>query len=297
MVIGRWVKDEKSGKYDVTLEEIVRPGDDAIFSEYELNFGGKIKLKLSDRLRRLRRDTDMQYDLTCWVHSHPGLGVFFSSADSNVHQQLSRPSCPMALTAMVIDILTPEQETGIFTFKPDGSINSKTELKRMYSLEEMYKWAVDSTRRTIRPDDYFGTLGKATKHRNECFGVELSNGAVIDMALLAAEQRSGFVAIAHGFVIEKDGRFISIVNTVTTEQSVADEEALGCFVVASHCSIPTVRRTVTAYLDKVRFILVYTAADDLLTTIPVVDHELCGDEDFYGEQKLEDLKTWTKRRR
>jgi len=105
------------------------------------------------------------------------------------------------------------------------------------------------------------------------------------------------VAIAHGFVIEKDGRFISIVNTVTTEQSVADEEAQGCFVVASHCSIPTVRRTVTAYLDKVRFILVYTAADDLLTTIPVVDHELCGDEDFYGEQKLEDLKIWTKRRR
>lgn len=76
MVLGRWVYDEERDEYYVSLEEIVKPGDDAIFKEYELNFGGKIKLKVAEKLRRLRRETNLQYDMTCWVHSHPGLGVF-----------------------------------------------------------------------------------------------------------------------------------------------------------------------------------------------------------------------------
>ena len=84
MVLGRWVHDEERDEYYVSLEEIVKPGDDAIFKEYELNFGGKIKLKVAEKLRRLRRETNLQYDMTCWVHSHPGLGVFFSNADSGV---------------------------------------------------------------------------------------------------------------------------------------------------------------------------------------------------------------------
>ncbi len=297
MVIGRWVLDEATEQYDITLEEIVLPGSDAVFSEQELNFGGKIKLKLSDRLRRLRRDTDLQYELTCWVHSHPGLKVFFSRSDYNLHLQHSRPSCPKALTAFVIDILTPEQELGIFTYKQTGEVNSKADLTKMYSLEQMYKWAVESERRTIKPEDYYDSLGEAAKHRNECYGVELSNGAVIDMSLLSVEQRTGFVATVYGFTIEKDGRYMFIANRVSSDVSITDDEAIGCFVIAAHCSIPSIRRTVTDKLGKIRFVMVYTASDGLLTTIPVIDQELCGDEAFFGEQKLEDLKIWTKRRR
>lgn len=297
LVIGRWVKDEKTGQYDVTLEETVKPGDDAVFTEYELNFGGKIKLRLSDRLRRLRRDTDLQYELTCWVHSHPGLGVFFSSADSNVHYQLVRPTCSYALTAMVIDILTDEQELGIFTFKQTGEINAKPNLTKMYSLEEMYKWAVESERHTIKPDDYYNALSEAAKHHNQCYGVELSNGAIIDMSIFATEKNTGFVGMVYGFIVENSSRYLYIANTVTGAGNDSDDELMGCFVMASHCSIPSVRRTIADYLGKVRFVMVYTASDGLLTTIPVIDHELCIDETYYGEQKLEDLKIWTKRRR
>lgn len=138
MVFGRWVHDEERDEYYVSLEEIVKPGDDAIFKEYELNFGGKIKLKVAEKLRRLRRETNLQYDMTCWVHSHPGLGVFFSNADSGVQMQLKHPTHPKFLVAIVIDILTPNQELGIFTFKHDMSINSKADLQKMYSLEELY---------------------------------------------------------------------------------------------------------------------------------------------------------------
>ena len=64
MVLGRWVHDSESNEYYVSLEQIVLPGDDAQFEEYELNFGGKIKLKVLEELRKLRRETNLQYDLT-----------------------------------------------------------------------------------------------------------------------------------------------------------------------------------------------------------------------------------------
>jgi CBS domain-containing protein len=112
MVLGRWVYDSESQEYYVSLEQIVLPGDDAVFAEYELNFGGKIKLKVVELLRKLRRETNFQYDLTCWVHSHPGLGVFFSNSDVTVQMQLKHPSHPNFLTAIVVDILTPDMDLG-----------------------------------------------------------------------------------------------------------------------------------------------------------------------------------------
>lgn len=148
MVLGRWVHDTESGEYYVSLEQLVMPGDDAVFKEYELNFGGKIKLSVLEQLRRLRRETNMQYDLTCWVHSHPGLSVFFSNSDLSVQMQLKHPTHPNFLTALVVDTLTPKEDVGIFTFRRDGNINSKNELTKMYSMKEWYAWAQKSLRET-----------------------------------------------------------------------------------------------------------------------------------------------------
>lgn len=150
MVLGRWVHDPEADEYYVSMEHVVMPGDDAVFKEYELNFGGKIKMKIAEMLRRLRRDTNLQYDLTCWVHSHPGLGVFFSNADSSVHDQLKHPTHPRFLIAFVIDILTPDQELGIFTFRHDQSINAKPDLKKMYSLVDLNKWAVETLGESVQ---------------------------------------------------------------------------------------------------------------------------------------------------
>lgn len=297
MVLGRWVKDDVSGLYDVSLEYIVMPGNDAVFSEYELNFGGKIKLKMSERLRRLRRETGLQYDLTCWVHSHPGLGVFFSSSDNNVHMQHDHSSHPGALTAIVVDILTPDQEMGIFTFRDNQSINSKSDLKRLYSLEELYKWAVESERSTLKAEDYFNLLSGVKLHVDECFGIELSNSAVIDMAALAVEQKNGFVGMVHGYQIQRGVRTELIVGKVSKNLVELGDDLLGCFVIAPHCSIPSVRKAMATLLNKIRFVLVYTPVDDLLTAIPVVKQDLLSDEDNYGERKLEDLKIWTRRKR
>ena len=297
MVLGRWVLNDETKQYDVSLEQIVLPGDDAVFSEYELNFGGKIKLKVSERLRRLRRETNLQYDLICWVHSHPGLGVFFSSSDNNVHMQLDHPSHSGSLTAIVVDILTPNQELGFFTFRTDQTINSKSDLTRMYSLEEIYKWAVRSERGTFKSEDYYNTLSDVKQHTDECYGVELSNSAIIDMAALAVEQTNGFVGMVHGYSLQRSGRNEHIIANVSKTEEDPGNELIGCFVIASHCSIPSVRKAVAQHMDKIQFVLVYTASDGLITSIPVIGKELSDSEDYYGEQKLEDLKIWTRRKR
>ena len=297
MVLGRWVHDDQSNEYYVSLEYIVLPGDDAVFSEYELNFGGKIKLKVTEKLRKLRRETNLQYDLTCWVHSHPGLGVFFSNSDSNVQMQLKHPTHPNFLTAIVVDILTPQQEMGIFTFKRDSSINSKADLKKLYTLEELYKWAVESDRNAFKPEDHYNTLTDAKSHQNDCYGIELSNGAIIDMGMFVAEKGSGLVGYVHGFSNQQVQKSEHVASTVSKNEAVPDNELIGCFVIATHCSIPSIRKVITSHIGKIKFVLVYTTNDGLLTSIPVINHDICTDEKYYGEQKLEDLKIWTRRKR
>lgn len=296
MVLGRWVLDENTQLYDVSLEYIVQPGDDAVFEKYELNFGGKIKLKVAEKLRRLRRETNLQYDLTCWVHSHPGLGVFFSNSDNNVHMQLKHPVHPKFLTALVIDILTPQQDMGIFTFRQDETINSKNDIQKMYSLEDLYKWALISERKTFDTNDYYNVLEQVKDHLNECFCIQLSNSAIIDMTFMAAKP-NGFIGFVHGFSTEHGARKLHIISSVTKNETAPDSEMLGCFIVASHCSIPSIRKVVSRYISDIRFVLVYTITDGMLTSIPVINQDLCTSDNYYGEQKLEDLKIWTRRRR
>ena len=297
MVLGRWVHDKENNEYYVSLEQIVRPGDDAIFSEYELNFGSKIKIKVSEKLKKLRSETNLQYDLTCWVHSHPGLGIFFSNSDCNVQTQLKHPTHPNFLTAIVVDILTPQQELGIFTFKRDSTINSKADLKKMYSLEELYKWAVGSEKNSFKPENYYNTLSNVKSHTNDCYGIELSNGAIIDMDMLITEQKSGLAGMIHGFNSQQGEKTEFVTEKVTQEEIIPDSKLVGCFIIATHCSIPSTRKIIGEFLNKIRFVLVYTTTDDLLTSIPVINQDLCTDRDCYGENKFEDLKIWTRRKR
>jgi hypothetical protein len=297
MVLGRWVHDNENNEYYVSLEHIILPGDDAVFSEYELNFGGKIKLKVTEKLRKLRRETNLQYDLTCWVHSHPGLGVFFSNSDNNVQMQLKHPTHPNFLTAIVVDILTPQQEFGIFTFKRDSSLNSKMDLKKLYSLEELYKWAVESDRNSFKHEDYYNVLANAKSHDDNCYGIELSNGAIIDMGILTTEQNPEMMGMVHGYNIQEGLKGESVAVVVSKNEAVPDNELIGCFITTTHCSIPSIKNLVATYLDKIKFVLVYTSTDGLLTSIPVINQDLCTDENYYGEQKLEELKVWTRRRR
>lgn len=297
LVLGRWVHDAESDEYYVSLEEIVKPGDDAVFKEYELSFGGKIKLKVADRLRRLRRDTNLQYDMTCWVHSHPGLGVFFSNADNSVQLLLKHPTHPKFLIAIVIDILTPTQELGIFTFKRDMTVNSKSDLRKMYSLEEMYKWAVESDRGAFKVEDYINLMRTAEMRKSSHYGVELCNSSIIDLSQIQIENQSSTIAWAHGYTYAKDDKNEYIVKSVSRSKLIEGNELLGCFITGAHCSIPTIRKMIADDINQLKFVLFYSTIEGTLTTMPIEDNQISTEEKCYGEEKLEDLKIWTRRKR
>ena len=298
MVLGRWVYDKEADEYYVSLEHTVLPGDDAVFSEYELSFGAKIKINVMTKLRKLRQETQLQYDLTCWVHSHPGIGVFFSNTDYSLHMLHKHPTHPKFLTAIVVDILTPQQELGIFTFKHDMSVNSKADLKKTYSLEEWYKWAVESSRNAFKPEDHFNTLALANEHIESCNKIYLSNGAIIDMGLLATEHQEDFIGNVYGFAKSKSlGNEYVATAVSSSDTDPQGQQLIGSFIIVSHCSIPSVRKALAHELGSIAFVLVYSTADGLLTTIPVVNNDLCTDQSYYGEQQLEDLKIWTRRKR
>lgn len=297
MVLGRWIHDEKLDEYSVSLEEFVKPGNDAVFAEYELDFGGKIKVIVNEKLRKLRRETNLQYDLTCWVHSHPGLGVFFSNTDCNLHLLHKHPTHPKFLTAIVVDILTPQEELGIFTFKHDMSINSKADLKQLYSLEEWYKWAVESKRTAVVEEEHYNTLDNAKSRDNGCYNVQLSNSAIIDIDLIASNQDRDSLYFVHGFSAQQSNQTINIAVKIDNTHLLNDNELIGCFLAVTHRSYPTIKKDIASYVDKIKFVLVYSIADGMLTTIPIIDNDLCADESYYGEQPLEELKIWTRRKR
>lgn len=306
MVLGRWVYDAENCEYYVSLEQVVLPGDDAVFDEYELNFGGKIKLRVLETLRKLRRETNLQYDLTCWVHSHPGLTVFFSNADSNVQDQLKHPQHPKFLTALVIDTLTPTMETGVFTYHRDMTLNSRNDLKKLYSLKEWYAWAQKSIEATDevkeeKPKEevapYFNTLAESKEHTTACFGINLSRDMIVDICMSLSNQTNGIAGIIHGQSNKKDLLTEYIAERLSDNDKEENLELLGCFVVTPHLSIPSVRKIIGDKIGEYKFVLVYTPTDGMLTSIPVMADDLCSYESYYGIQKLEDLKLWTKKNR
>ena len=306
MVLGRWVYDAENSEYYVSLEQIVLPGDDAVFDEYELNFGGKIKLKVLELLRKLRRETNLQYDLTCWIHSHPGLTVFFSNADSNVQDQLKHPQHPKFLTALVVDTLTPTMETGVFTYHRDMTLNTRNDLKKLYSLVEWYEWAQKSVDSEYEASDetpaetdtpYFNTLAESKEHTTACFGINLSRDTIVDLCMSLSNQTNGIAGFIHGHAKTKDQLTEFVAERLSNKEKEENMESVGCFVVAPHLSIPSVRKVVGEKVGQFKFVLVYTPSDGVLTSIPVMADDLCSYESYYGSQKLEDLKLWTKNNR
>jgi len=297
MVLGRWVHNEADNTYDISLETVVFPGDDAVFKEYELNFGGKIKLRIAEKLRKLRRETNLQYDLVCWIHSHPGLGVFFSNSDDNVQMQLKHSQHPNFLIAFVVDILTSNQELGIFTFRKDGSMNSKGDLTKLYSLEDMYKWTLESDKASFNPDNYHNILGSAKMRLPTCNGIELNNSSIIDLTQIVVEPANGIVGWAVGTTVEvKAGREYVISSIVKAEER-PTAGVVGVLLNVTHMSLPTIQRLISNENSNLSFALVYSSRQNTLTSIPVINGELITNENFYGEETIDDLKVWTRRKR
>lgn len=140
--IGCWeYADESHMTYNISVEDIVEPGDDIEPDEYSFNFGYKIGGYLDMKIRNMREKTGRDYVHTVWMHSHPGLGLFLSSQDLVVQDLLKNKKEPGRLIAFVIDTNSANWELAVFTSKTNGEMNNKSDMKHTYSLDELYEWS------------------------------------------------------------------------------------------------------------------------------------------------------------
>ena len=101
----------------------------------------------------------------------------------------------------------------------------------------------------------------------------------------------------HGVLRQQGSRSEFVVEQLSDNEQDPKLSLVGCFMEASHWSIPTVRRAIVNYLDRIKFVLVYTPNDGMLTTIPIVDGDLVVEVEYHGEQRLMNLKKWIKQGR
>ncbi|MHC1774105.1 MAG: hypothetical protein AB9834_01710 [Lentimicrobium sp.] len=147
-LIGSWDFDNKnSGKYNVSLEDFIEPGDDAVYEEYQLNFGAKIGVRLERVIQDYREKAGKEYTLTAWFHSHPEIKIFLSNHDLDVQERLSSQEHKHKLLALVIDPNTQEDNkmaflTGIFSYKSNGAMNNNPGEMKLVKWKDLYEWAI-----------------------------------------------------------------------------------------------------------------------------------------------------------
>lgn len=291
-ILGCWdhVKGNK-GRYDISLEYMVEPGDDADFGEYSLNFGKKIGINMASVIDTLGQKSKRDYVLTCWMHSHPGLGLFLSNQDLIVQQQLAYSDHRKRLLALVIDTNTPDFKLGFFTPKVDGKMNNQEEVKQWFSFEEIYRQSREQNRNAgPRPN-----LLEEFKEDPDCFTMSLNDEGVhhLGFAAHAINQienalYSNSKGVAGYLFGEEQGGYIQIGCCLPYD----NEEKLACLVNDGDLDATSLAK----YANEVTGCrcLVQCIADDQLQVWARNDQ---GSMSPVGNTSLTQMKEWIRRKR
>ena len=291
-ILGCWDYEEgRRDRYNVSLEEMVEPGDDADFGEYSLNFGKKISINMASVIDNLAQKTKRDYVLTCWMHSHPGLGLFLSNQDLIVQQQLTYSDHRNRLIAIVIDTNTPDFKVGFFTAKSDGKMNNKEEVKRWFSFEEIYR----QSRELNRNQQAKSVLEDTVASHPDCFGITLSSNAIdlVEFAPHAINQidhtlYSGVKGVVGYFYGETGNHFVQVGCCLPYE----NEEKLGCLIYGDGLT----EAQLSNYAKDIagcRFFINSTSDDKLV----VWTKNEQGGYTPVGETTLSQMKEWIRRKR
>lgn len=293
-IVGCWdFANAKHNSYDISLEDMVEPGDDADFGEYSLHFGKKISVNMASVIDNLAQKTKRDYLLTCWMHSHPGLGLFLSNHDLIVQKQLTYSDHKNRLLAIVIDTNTPELKTGFFTAKTDGTMNNREEVKRWFSFEEIFREGREVSRTNMaekeeKEGEKFGT-------NPDCFNITVSGDTMdyigfaphainqIDTALYSCTK--GVVGYFFG---EYDGRYMEVSCCLPYD----NEEKEGCLIYQDGL-VSTQLSKYVADLTGCKF-FVNCSSDDKLYIWVKNDN---GVFETVGESTLTQMKEWIRRKR
>lgn len=290
-ILGCWdFESGNSKRYDISLEQMVEPGDDADFEEYSLSFGKKIGVAMNSIIDDLAKKSKRDYVQTCWMHSHPGLGLFLSNQDLIVQKKLTYPDHKNRLLAIVIDTNTPDFKTGFFTPKADGSMNNQEDVKRWFSFEEIYREGREQKRsepKAPQPSnfsadpDYFNIALEGETSGHIGFSAHAINQ--IDTTLYSCVK--GVVGYFFG---EEAGRYLKVANCLPYE----NEEKMGCLLYGDGLDAAQIE-SYQNDLANCKFFLSCSSDD----RIGIWMRNRAGGFAQAGETTLTQMKEWIRRKR
>lgn len=292
-ILGCW--DFEAGRrdrYDISLEYMVEPGDDADFGEYSLNFGKKISINMASVIDNLASKSKRDYVLTCWMHSHPGLGLFLSNPDLVVQQTLAYSDHKNRLLAIVIDTNTPNLKVGFFAPMTDGKMNNKEEVIRWFSFEDIYNDSRQMTRKNAK-SQFVGSNDSAPDPNY--FNLDTENGAIrrIGFSAHAINQIDDVIYNSPSGVI---GYFYGNLENgyllIDTCLSYENEEKMGCLILGAQ-SMATLDKDYASDVKGCLF-FVNCSADD---TMQIWITDASGQFVYAAETTLTQMKEWIRRKR
>jgi proteasome lid subunit RPN8/RPN11 len=121
-LLGNHVLETNAAQYIVSVEEFYEADKIDFNSPSELVFGHQILHELDDYLAQ------SPLILIGWFHTHPGHSPYLSKQDMTIHEVFFTDSEKIAI---VLDSLTENYDTGIFSHKIDGSPNNKQDYSKL----------------------------------------------------------------------------------------------------------------------------------------------------------------------
>ena len=295
-LIGRWgyASDSNKNEYDICIESLVEPSDDAKYGEYNLDFGAKIGITLNYEIENHCNRTGYEYVHTAWIHTHPGHGLFLSSDDINVQFQLAYSNHKGRMLAIVLDSNTPDLEMAFFTPKKDGSMNNDNDLKETLSLESLYQWAKTSPKNIslqIDCNDYY-SLNLESK-TNKVSKILFSGSSIINMDLTIMPDYEGLKGFFFGAVVENEVRLNDF-----NETGIKGEISIGCLLVVKHFHFRQILIDYSLRIRQYACVVVYCSENGKIYILTKEDLKKRLDSELkITSLLLMDLKEWTRRNR
>ncbi|MBQ6155830.1 MAG: hypothetical protein IJK22_04430 [Bacteroidales bacterium] len=287
-LIGGWeTVDGNDEQYNISVEEMVIPGDDAVYDEYSLNFGLKIGIKLGSTIRNLCEKTGRDYVHTVWMHSHPGLGLFLSSHDLVVQKQLAYPDAPKRMVAIVIDTNTPNWQMAFFTAKNNGVMNNKEDLLKTISFDVLNEWSRHKAVMTTPSATVENSFVVSTEDTRDEFAFSAKTINQIDDAVYAEAAEES--CPLYGEIRLNEEKKTRVVTACGIS---GDDKQIGLLVVDPDTEEAFDPHRCDESLTQVDFCLVYRSEQECYVVWQNADRKI-----RFLHTSLKEMKEWTRRKR
>lgn len=304
-IIGTWEYSTNNNTYNISLDSIIEPAEDAIHGEYELNFGAEIGISLEHAIMNFREKTGREYVQTAWMHSHPGLGLFLSNHDLVAQNQLAYSQHPNRMLAIVIDTNTPNLDMGFFAPKHNNGMNkNKEDLLQIISLETLYKWAKkipEIPKPIVEFNNYYDI--KLEDKNSSISNVLFNNLSIINIDTLINNAELGLAGYFYGkddIKSDFDQKIILIEDFQLSKEKKHNRNntPIGCLLIAEDFLYTEILNNYLPVVNRFDFFVVYLEEKDLLYVVSREKTENFPENNSkIPSVELSELKKWTRRKR